>query len=67
MPHGEYTFQIESSAKGEVLVNEPALSYSRVTEARIEQGEALLLLESGYMIKANNVAGLRDPRHGADS
>lgn len=67
LPHGEYTFQIESSAKGEVLVNEPALSYSRVTEARIEQGEALLLLESGYMIKANNVAGLRDPRHGADS
>lgn len=61
LPNGEYTFEIESSAQGEVLMTEPALSYSRVTEARIEEGETLLVLESGYMITANNVAGLREP------
>lgn len=61
LTHGEYTFQIESKANGEVLVTEPALSYSRVTEARIENGETLLVLNSGYMIVANNVAGLREP------
>jgi len=61
LPHGEYTFQIESSANGEVIVTEPALSYSRVTEARIENGSTLLVLNSGYMILANNVAGLREP------
>jgi flagellar basal-body rod modification protein FlgD len=61
LPNGEYTFEIESSAQGEVLITEPALSYSRVTEARIEEGETLLVLESGYMITANNVAGLREP------
>ena len=61
LPNGEYTFEIESSAQGEVLITEPALSYSRVTEARIEAGETLLVLESGYMITANNVAGLREP------
>ena len=61
LPNGEYTFEIESSAQGEVLVTEPALSYSRVTEARIEEGETLLVLESGYMITANKVAGLREP------
>lgn len=60
LPNGEYTFEIESSAQGEVLITEPALSYSRVTEARIEEGETLLVLESGYMITANNVAGLRE-------
>lgn len=58
---GEYTFEIESSANGEVLVTEPAMSYARVTEARIENGAALLVLQSGYMILANNVAGLREP------
>ena len=61
LPNGEYTFEIESRAQGEVLITEPALSYSRVTEARIEEGETLLVLESGYMITANNVAGLREP------
>ena len=61
LPNGEYTFEIESSAQGEVLITEPALSYSRVTEARIEEGETLLVLESGYMITSNNVAGLREP------
>lgn len=61
LTYGEYTFQIESKANGEVLVTEPALSYSRVTEARIENGETLLVLNSGYMILASNVAGLREP------
>lgn len=59
--HGEYTFEIESSANGEVLLTEPAMSYARVTEARIENGATLLVLASGYMILANNVAGLREP------
>jgi flagellar basal-body rod modification protein FlgD len=61
LPHGEYTFEIESSGNGEILVTEPAMSYSRVTEARIENGTTLLLLQSGYFIIANNVAGLREP------
>lgn len=61
LPFGEYTFEIESSANGETLVTEPAMSYSRVTEARIENGTTLLVLQSGYMILANNVAGLREP------
>lgn len=61
VPHGEYTFEIESSVNGQVLLTEPAMSFSRVTEARIEGGTTLLVLQSGYMILANNVAGLREP------
>lgn len=61
LAHGDYTFEIESSANGEVLLTEPVMSYARVTEARIEDGSTLLVLESGYMILANNVAGLREP------
>ncbi len=61
LPLGEYTLQIESKAKGDVLVTEPALSYTRVTEARIENGATLLLLNNGYFIEAGNVIGLREP------
>ena len=59
--HGEYSFEIEAKANGEVLLSEPALTYTRVTEARIENGETLLRLDSGFLILANNVAGLREP------
>lgn len=61
LAYGEYSFQIESKANGEILLTEPALAFSRVTEARIDNGATLLVLESGYMILANNVAGLREP------
>ncbi|GGX38493.1 basal-body rod modification protein FlgD [Tateyamaria omphalii] len=60
LPHGEYSFQIESAAKGEVLLTESALTYNRVTEARIDSGSTLLVLESGYMVRANDVSGLRE-------
>lgn len=61
LPHGEYSFQIESAANGDVLLTEPALAYNRVTEARIDNGTTLLVLESGYMVLAQNVTGLREP------
>lgn len=59
--HGEYSFEIESKSKGAVLVTEPALAYTRVTEARVDNGSTLLVLGSGYMIDAANVIGLREP------
>ena len=61
LPQGEYSFQIESKSNGQVLLTEPALVYTKVTEARIENGAMLLALDSGYMIAANNVIGLRAP------
>lgn len=60
LPHGEYSFQIESAANGEVLLTEPALAYNRVTEARVDGGSTLLVLESGYLVRANSVIGLRE-------
>jgi len=61
LPYGEYSFQIESKSNGEVLMTEPALAFNRVTEARMDNGSTLLVLDSGYMILANNVIGLREP------
>ena len=58
---GEYRFEIEAKSEGEVLLTEPALVYSRITEARIENGQTLLVLDSGYLVEASNVVGLREP------
>lgn len=58
---GEYRFEVESKSNGNVLVTDPALVYSRVTEARIDGGSTLLVLNSGYMIAATDVLGLREP------
>lgn len=58
---GEYSFEIESRSKGEVLAIEKARTYTRVTEARLDNGETLLLLDSGYLVRSSDVLGLRDP------
>lgn len=62
LPYGKYAFEIESKSKGEVLLTEPGLNYTRITEARIDNGTTLLVLGSGYMIEASNVIGLREPK-----
>lgn len=61
LPYGEYSFEVESKSNGEVLLTEPGLSYTRITEARIDSGATLLVLGTGYMIEASNVIGLREP------
>ena len=61
LPHGEYTLTVESRAEGEIITEDPALSYTRVTEARVDNGSMLLVLQNGYMIEAANVIGLREP------
>ena len=58
---GVYSFDIESRANGEVILSEPAETYGRITEARLQEGEAILVLEGGSAILASGVTGLREP------
>lgn len=58
-PNGTYRFEIESHANGEVLVTDPAESYVRITEARMQEGQTVLILENGTPILANMVSGIR--------
>ncbi len=57
---GLYSFEVESRANGTVLLADPAESYARITEARIQAGETVLVLEGGQAILANSVSGLRE-------
>lgn len=59
-PQGTYTFKVESSTAGEVVLNEPAEIYSRVNEVRNENGESILMLQGGVAVLAANVSALRD-------
>jgi len=58
--HGLYQFNIESRAKGEVLLSDPAETYARITEARLQTGATVLVLEGGSTILASSVSGLRE-------
>ena len=60
-PQGVYSFDIESRAGGEVILLEPAPTYGRITEARLQDGEAILILQGGTRISAASVTGLREP------
>lgn len=62
LPSGTYSFGVESHAKGELLMFEPAEAYGRVTEARFQDGQSVLILEGGSMVLGSDVNGLREPR-----
>jgi flagellar basal-body rod modification protein FlgD len=57
---GLYSFEVESHAKGELLLSDPAETYARITEARTQAGQTMLVLEGGTTILASDVSGLRE-------
>jgi len=60
-PNGTYRFEIESHADGELLVADPAESYSRITETRMQDGQTMLILAGGAPVLASGVGALREP------
>ena len=60
-PYGQYTFAIESHARGDILATDPAPAYARVTEARQENNQTVLILEGGASVSTDEVTGLREP------
>lgn len=59
-PSGIYSFEIESRAGGELLVSDQAETYSRITEARTQDGQTLLILQSGAAVLSSAVSGIRE-------
>tara|TARA_R110002110_G_scaffold168018_20_gene369254 strand:+ start:11961 stop:12662 length:702 start_codon:yes stop_codon:yes gene_type:complete len=66
-PPGLYSFEIESRADGEVILTDPVETYSRITEARVQDGQTVLILEGGAGVLASGVSGLREPSGAAVS
>lgn len=57
--YGTYTFELESSAQGEILSIDPVPSYSQVVEARRSGTDTLLMLQGGGTVSSGDVLGLR--------
>ena len=61
LPNGNYTFTVESSVGGEVILTEPADVYSTIQEVRSEGGQTILILSGGVAVSSSQVSALRDP------
>ena len=60
-PTGQYSFAVESRANDTVVSTTPAQTYARITEARIDDGETVLIVEGGGTLRTDAVTGLRAP------
>lgn len=61
MPNGLYSFEVVSTANGEVIARDPIEVYSKVTEVRIEAGQTTLILQGGASVPSDKATALRDP------
>lgn len=58
---GLYGFSVESYLGETLLGSAPVQSFSRIVEARIENGQTVLVTDEGAMIAADSVTAMRDP------
>ncbi|MDE3026975.1 MAG: flagellar hook assembly protein FlgD [Paracoccaceae bacterium] len=59
LPNGNYTFQLENSAKGTVIGTDPVESYSKIVEAQAGTSGPVLVLDSGAQVASTAVTALR--------
>ncbi|WP_434289815.1 flagellar hook capping FlgD N-terminal domain-containing protein [Celeribacter sp. SCSIO 80788] len=58
---GTYSFEIENYYNGDYLSTTAVESYSRIVEARSDNGDVVLVLAGGNEIASDDVTALRDP------
>lgn len=61
VPHGLYSFSVESRVGGEVTRTDPAETYGRVVEAQLQDGAVVLVLGGGQTVASTEVTALRQP------
>jgi len=60
LPEGRYSFIVESRAEGAVIGTTPAETYTRITEARRDGNETVLVLSGGGQVSAEQITALRE-------
>ncbi|GKY86703.1 flagellar hook capping FlgD N-terminal domain-containing protein [Sinisalibacter aestuarii] len=61
LPAGLYSFNLESYSQGKMIADRQMAVYSEVVEARVENGETILVLQGGAEVAASEVDALRMP------
>jgi flagellar basal-body rod modification protein FlgD len=59
LPSGQYSFAVESYSNDALLSVTPVQTYTEVIEARVENGQTLLVLAGGGEVLASEITGLR--------
>lgn len=59
LPEGIYQITAESFAGGEAIARQEVEVHGRITEARLEAGETVVVMEHGQVIAASQILGLR--------
>lgn len=58
---GLYNFSVESFLGEDLLATTPVQSFSRIVEARIQDGQPLLVTAEGATVSASQVTAMRNP------
>lgn len=61
LPAGLYTFNLQSFSQDKIIADEQVAVYSKVIEARMEDGQTVLVLEGGGEVSASDIDALRNP------
>jgi len=59
LPEGIYQISAQSLAQGDIFARQDVEVHGRITEARLEAGETVVVLENGEIVRANQILGLR--------
>ncbi|MEP3638555.1 MAG: flagellar hook capping FlgD N-terminal domain-containing protein [Paracoccaceae bacterium] len=59
--NGSYSFETQAIANGAVYRTDPAQTYTRVVESRMENGQMRLVLDTGEFVNSEDIVGLREP------
>jgi flagellar basal-body rod modification protein FlgD len=62
LPDGFYSFEIETRQDGKLIATEPVDTYARITEARLVDGDPVIVFASGETLEANDVTAVRLPQ-----
>lgn len=61
LPNGLYTFNLQSFSQDKIITDEQMSVYSQVVEARVENGQTVLVLDGGAEVPASEIDALRQP------
>ena len=61
LPRGHYSFSVETWSGDEISGTAPVEIYGTISEARMEDGKTVLMLEGGGKLTADQITALRNP------
>lgn len=62
LPTGQYKLYVESYAGEELIRTSSALVEARIIEARNENGQSILVMDTGQEVESSGIVGLRNPQ-----